>query len=141
MKIFTKKELKVLADEAKKIQPEIVKHDRIKGLQFEDRKVYNLMRRFYKKLCKLDLCFQLNFLLPISKRPELFYRICELDEQGKYAELSDILLGNSYNFLCYSGFIKTLEKGGYIKILPKGEHKTFAEISGLEKTNSETIKQ
>lgn len=129
---FTKKELKILADEAKKIQPEIVKRDHIKGLQYEDKKTYNLMRRFYKKLCQSDMCFQLNFLLPISKKPELFYRICELDNKGKYVELSDILLGNSYNFLCYSGFIKSLEKSGYIKILPKGEHKTFGEVSGLE---------
>lgn len=26
------------------------------------------------------------------------------------------------------------DKNGYIKILLKGEHKTFAEVSGLEKT-------
>lgn len=133
MRKFTKKQLKILADEARKIQPEIVKHDRIKGLQYDDRRVYNLMRRFYKKLCKSDACFQLNFLLPVSKRPELFYRICELDNQEKYTELSNILLGNSYNFLCYSGFIKSLEKNGYIKILPKGEHTTFVETSGLKK--------
>ena len=132
MRKFTKKQLKILSEEAKKIQPEIVKHERIKGLQYEDKKVYNLMRRLYKKLCKSDMCFQLNFLLPASKRPELFYRICELDSHGKYVELSDILLSNSYKFLCYSGFIKSLEKNGYIKILPKGEHKTFSETSGLE---------
>lgn len=130
---FTEKELKILTNEARKIQPEMVKRNQIKGLQYEDKKVYNLMRRFYKKLCQSDVCFQLNFLLPISKKPELFYRICELDNKGKYIELSDILLGNSYNFLCYSGFIKALEKNGYIKILPKGEHKTFAETTEFDK--------
>lgn len=126
-RFFNKEQVKILNEEAAKIQPDVVKKDSLESCDDEDKEIYDLMQKFYKKLCKLDVCFQLNFLLPKSEMPEMFYRICDLNNQERYQRFANKLFYNSYNFLCWAGVIKHLEERGELKILPKGEHQTFAE--------------
>jgi len=134
---FTQEEFNKLKTEADKIQPDTIRDKNLAGATENDGIFYDSMVALYKLLCEKDVAFNFTFLLPESRKSVCFFRSCEPDDKQKYEDLNDRLAWAMYQFLCWVGSIKSLEKMGYIKILPKGEHKTWQEEVNFKVENKE----
>jgi hypothetical protein len=126
-KSFTKTELKKLHANADKIQPtdNKIRERDLEGATPADAKFYDKMTKNYVKLCGQDASFIFHFLLPESKKPICLFRYCPAEQYERYQVAANKLLWAQWKFLCWTGYIKSLEKEDFIKILPKGEHKDW----------------
>jgi hypothetical protein len=124
---FTKKQLEKLNTASKEIQPDVLRTKQLEGATENDGIFYDKMGELYKELCEKDISFNIFYLLPESKKPMNLFRITHVENRVEYTKRLNTLNGNIYAFLCWSGFFKGLDREGYIKILPKGEHMTWED--------------
>lgn len=133
MEKFTKKELKKLHKRADEIQPDVTREQNLKGASENDAALYDKLMGIYNELCKDDVTFSLTFVLPDSLKPMSFFRVTQPEDKPRFIKLGSLLMDCMYSFLCWSGLMKDKEAEGYIKILPKGEHKTWMEQAKEQK--------
>jgi len=133
MKKFTKKQLNKLKSSADKIQPDEIRDIDLEGTTPNDAKFYDSINKLYKKWCSKDIGFIFTFTLPESEKTITFFRISPPEDREKYHRFVNKLNWKTYQFLCWAGYIKALEGGGFLKILPKGEHKTWEEVNNFNK--------
>jgi len=114
---LTEKQQEDLDSAAQKIQPDEIKEERLKGCSEVDRKFYDEMTEFYKKMCEKDASFVLNFLLPESQKYLCFYRLGEPKDQVSYAKKASALFWSMYGYLEYVGYLNSLQQVGYLTVL------------------------
>lgn len=132
---LTKSIKEELDKEAARIQPDSPDMEKyVKDTTDITKKVYSKMLEIYKHLSDQDLSFSLFFNSPDPKDDYCaynFYRVCELDDQKRYQGSISRSCWLQYQTLCDMGYIQMLEKEGYLKILPKGQHQSFAQRNNL----------
>ena len=97
------------------------------------------MSGLYDVLCERKISFSLFFTGQETGHTYLFYRMTELADQQQWQKIINSQLSQMYGFLCDAGFIKYLEKQGYLTLTEKGQHKTFGDKMNedLEKHKNE----
>jgi hypothetical protein len=105
----------------------------------QDVELYTSMNNLYKALCEHGISFSLFFTSQDTFKTYLFYRICEPNFWDKFQSISNSQLASMYRFLCEAGFIKHLEREGFLTLTEKGQHKTFQDKMNedLEKRKNE----
>lgn len=132
---LTKSAKAKLEQESIRIQPDSPDMEKVvKDTSDITKNVYNQMLEIYKYLCDQDISFSLFFNSPDPKDDFCaynFYRICELDDQKRFQGSASRSCWLQYQALCDMGYIQNLEKEGYLKILPKGQHQSFAQQNDI----------
>jgi hypothetical protein len=101
-------------------QPEFRRFDAYYGnLSEKDEEIYNKITELYKQVCDLGLTFYLGTVLPESNKSFANYRLTEVEnyKDPGFLKKLNVMYWQMYYYLYCAGYIESLEKAGYIKII------------------------